>query len=204
MKEAKAHHKMLAAIVMFSYFLIGYLTVMYLPRYASFYAETFIDEITPFIPFFIIFYSFVYLFAVMPVLLVKEKKELYWLAINYFLLMTASFLIFLLLPIAQKPHIFASTDIFSRLVQLFGMTDTGFNNFPSLHVSASTFAYLFINDKSKKLGRYLLPILILSILSTLFIKHHLVIDVIGGLGMAFLFRYFYKKYKTAAEKRLSL
>ena len=203
MTKAKLYHKIIIALLAAAYFLIGYLTIAYLPRYASFEAATFIDKALPLIPFFIIFYFLGYAFPFTSIFIIKRKKELYWLAINYFLLMTVSFIIFILLPIEFKKEWVLGTDPFSKMTSWMYSVDSDFNNFPSLHVTATVFAYLFIRDKSKKVSNYLLPFLILIIVSTLFVKQHLVIDIVGGLAMAFIFYHFFKRYKKRAEKYLA-
>jgi membrane-associated phospholipid phosphatase len=60
------------------------------------------------------------------------------------------------------------------------------NAFPSLHVSLTILAVLFVFARSWKWGVRLLPLGVLIILSTLFIKQHAVVDVIGGLLLAWV------------------
>ena len=63
-------------------------------------------------------------------------------------------------------------------------SDKPLNAFPSLHVGMSTLATLFVYRKRKKLGLAVLPVTVLIILSTVFIKQHVLLDVAGGLVLA--------------------
>ncbi len=76
-------------------------------------------------------------------------------------------------------------NIFDDLVLFVYSLDNPVNALPSLHVSLSTLATLFVFLRNKKLGLYISPVTILIILSTVFIKQHAVLDVFAGLIMAF-------------------
>ena len=78
-----------------------------------------------------------------------------------------------------------SKDIFSWGVALVYSFDKPVNAFPSLHVAIPAIATLFIYLRSRKLGLYLVPVTVAVILSTVFIKQHAALDVLGGLILAF-------------------
>ena len=88
------------------------------------------------------------------------------------------------------------TDLFNWGVSLVYSLDQPLNAFPSLHVAIPVIATLFIYLRNRKLGIYLLPVTMLVILSTVFIKQHAVFDVVGGLILAFgvfRFRHIFEK-----------
>jgi membrane-associated phospholipid phosphatase len=59
------------------------------------------------------------------------------------------------------------------------------NTFPSLHVALTSSITAFVYEKDTKIGMVLIPLTFLIILSTIFIKQHVVLDIIGGLMLAF-------------------
>jgi len=203
MEKITKGNKFLIFFLLVAYFSLAYNILGYIPHYASFEASTFIDKIIPLVPFFVIFYLIGFVFSVVPLFITEEKKEFYWLAVNYFLILTVSFVFFVLIPIEFKKDFAMGSGFFSRLIELIQFVDSDFNNFPSLHVSLNLFTVLFVKDKNSRLGLWLLPIPILIILSTMFVKQHLFIDVIGGIIIAALFYYIFKRYRARAENYFS-
>jgi membrane-associated phospholipid phosphatase len=106
--------------------------------------------------------------------------------------MSISFIVFIIYPNAQFPRpIVAGKDIFSFLVNVIYTHDGTNNVFPSIHVCNAIGVHLvLINSKDFK-SRFVLKYLslfgMLAIcLSTVFIKQHSIIDVAGGIVLAFL------------------
>jgi len=82
--------------------------------------------------------------------------------------------------------IFASTDFFTRLTNTIYKYDMPNNTFPSLHVALTSSITAFVYKKDTKVGMALIPLTFLIILSTMLIKQHVVLDIIGGLMLAFI------------------
>jgi len=82
--------------------------------------------------------------------------------------------------------IISSTDFFTRLTNIIYKYDMPNNAFPSLHVSLTSTISTFVYGKNTKVGIVLIIITFLIILSTMFIKQHVFLDVIGGLMLAFI------------------
>src|SRR5659263_99565 len=82
--------------------------------------------------------------------------------------------------------IIASTDFFSRLTNTIYKYDMPNNTFPSLHVALTSTISAFVYEKDIKVGMVLIPLTFLIILSTMFIKQHVFLDIIGGLMLAFV------------------
>jgi membrane-associated phospholipid phosphatase len=82
--------------------------------------------------------------------------------------------------------IIASTDFFTRLTNTIYKYDMPNNTFPSLHVALTSTISAFVYEKNTKVGMVLIPLTILIILSTMFIKQHVFLDIIGGLMLAFV------------------
>jgi len=81
--------------------------------------------------------------------------------------------------------IFESTDFFTRLTNTIYKYDMPNNTFPSLHVALTSSITAFVYEKNTKVGMILIPLTLLIILSTIFIKQHVVLDIMGGLMLAF-------------------
>jgi membrane-associated phospholipid phosphatase len=82
--------------------------------------------------------------------------------------------------------IIASTDFFTRLTNTIYKYDMPNNTFPSLHVALTSIISAFVYEKNANVGMVLIPLTFLIILSTMFIKQHVFLDIIGGLMLAFV------------------
>ena len=146
-----------------------------------------IDDLIPFVGSAVIFYGLwfpyllatgIYLFCVDPP---AYRRYLYFMMIGF----SGALTFCLLVPNGQnlRPAQFAVENIFTRIVQMVYRVDTCTNVFPSIHVIGSIMAAIAWFD-CEKLRRYrwhsaLLAALIC--LSTVLIKQHSALDVIGGV-----------------------
>jgi membrane-associated phospholipid phosphatase len=188
--------RFIVALLMFIYFEIGYI---WSARDVSSYAydgAIWLDSVLPLVPFFIVFYMLGYLFVFSPCFTLKNKVDFYWGTAIFFLILSISFLIFKHFPVVMEKTIATSSDGFSQLTQFQQKADTKFNNFPSLHVSLNLFAFFIFTHNTKKLFWAVLPLPILIIASTLLVKQHLIIDVVGGVTLALLA---YQLFKIATS-----
>ncbi len=100
-----------------------------------------------------------------------------------------------------RPEVYPRDNFLTSLVKLLYTTDTSTNVFPSLHVFNSVATCIAIWDshffKKKYFVRWgTLILTILIVLSTMFLKQHSVVDVIGGLAMAWgLWYLFYRVFR---------
>ena len=163
-----------------AYFFVGYRIVGLFPHLHSIKPEIILDSLIPLVPFFIIFYVFGYIFVFIPTLLINERREFYSLAKTYFLIISLSFLVFLAVPIELQRNYATENNLLSRVTLFQQRVDTRFNNFPSLHVALNLFSFLVIKNKNSKLGKSLLPLIILIIASTLFVKPSPSVSVVFG------------------------
>ncbi|MDO4617661.1 MAG: phosphatase PAP2 family protein [Lachnospiraceae bacterium] len=96
-----------------------------------------------------------------------------------------------------RPEVYPRDNILTTIVKILYTTDTSTNVFPSIHVFNSVATCIAIWDTHYFRKKYFvrwgtLFLTILIVLSTMFLKQHSVIDVMGGLIMAFvLWRVFY-------------
>lgn len=109
-------------------------------------------------------------------------------------------IIYLIFPNMQqlRPTEFARDNIFTRIVGFAYSIDTNTNVFPSLHVIgslATLFAFWFTPRFSTVGWRITNTVCtVLICLSTVFIKQHSVLDILGGLILcAIIYPFVYKK-----------
>lgn len=144
-----------------------------------------IDNKIPFISQFVYFYIAWYLFLVLvPIILNKYDEEK---RIIYNKLLTIGAIICFIIYIIYPTYILRANvevnSLSSLIVSIIYYVDTpGLNCFPSLHVFICIiWIYLFRNFSNKKVKYFMILFSILVILSTLFIKQHVIYDGIGSL-----------------------
>lgn len=168
--------------------------------------DTAIDNLIPFWPGMITIYCAWYplLFFTGLYLLINDslsfRKFITFMIIGF----TSAQIFMLLVPNGQslRPINYLSQikpDIFTKLLECLYKIDTPTNVFPSVHVIGSFMVmFAFIdNRKLRYLYKYSFALTFLISLSTLFIKQHAFIDIIGGIVFSlitrFIVNFIYKK-----------
>jgi membrane-associated phospholipid phosphatase len=145
-----------------------------------------LDDAIPFVKEFIVPYVawYGFIFLVMTYLCFKDRRTYYITLTCYALGLTSSFITFYFFQTTvPRPEVMGS-DIFSKMVlQIYG-ADQPYNCFPSIHVltsflmvkavSASTF-----RNKTNLLAVWFCAVMI--IISTLFVKQHVILDAVSGV-----------------------
>lgn len=72
-----------------------------------------------------------------------------------------------------------------RYIQGYGENPTG--AFPSSHVGGAMVVLMLLFSRARRVFYYMLPLFVVLVLSTVYIKAHYLIDVFGGLLSAWLF-----------------
>lgn len=150
-----------------------------------------IDNYIPFCKYFIIpyvlWYPYVGLFLIL--LCILDKKNYYRALVTLIVGMLLSDFIFYIFPTTvPRPNVIGS-DIFSKLVLLVYNNDQPCNCFPSIHVLNSMLMLLYVNKSVyfSKVVKLISSIIAISIiLSTVFVKQHVILDVVGGIVLAYL------------------
>ena len=127
-------------------------------------------------------------------LLYKAPREDFWrLCIPLFTGMTMTLLFYAIVPngLALRPKYVPGTDIFAQLVRMIYRSDTPMNVCPSIHVFNSVTLALAYHHCARLRGRKWLWVRVSAdllcvsiILSTMLLKQHSVIDVMGGIILA--------------------
>lgn len=166
-----------------------------------------IDNKIPFIIYFIIPYTIWYiLLFLMPIIIhKKDKKDFTRYIITYLSISLFADIIYIIYPTTIiRPEITNTPNILYSITKIIFTIDTPIRNcFPSLHCAVSTLWILFILEKNKyntKTKIITILINILIILSTLFIKQHVLIDAISGILLAIIIYYIIKQNKTITNK----
>lgn len=151
--------------------------------------QTSLDKSIPFMEIFILPYLFWFVFMAIVVLyfFFKDTKEFYRLTLFLIIGMTLFLIICTLWPNGQtlRPKYFERDNIFVDMVKRLYQTDTPTNVFPSIHVYNTLGCYIAVR-KSEHLksirwvqnSTFIVSALI--ILSTMFLKQHSVLDVVGA------------------------
>lgn len=152
------------------------------------------DNSIPFIKIFILPYVGWYAFIfIMMVYLCYKDREIYFITlITYMLGLVASFITFYIFQTTvSRPEIIGS-DLLSKMILTIYGADKPFNCFPSIHVLTSYLMVKAIMASSIKNKTNIIIVCtsaIFIIISTLFIKQHVILDVVSGIIYAdILFR----------------
>ena len=158
-----------------------------------------IDNNIKMVKIFIIPYIYSYAFWLFAPIVVSltSKKNFYNYAIGLLLAYFVGFLFFTFMPtyinrVDEGVYDALGNDILSKLIRLIYNNDGkeyGYNLFPSYHCLISTYCYLGIR-KQKEISTgfkaYTLIMAILICMSTVFIKQHYFLDIIGGVLIAII------------------
>lgn len=148
--------------------------------------HTFIDDIIPFNAFFVIPYVLWYAYVAwfLLYLCIKDKDNYFKLLTSLAIGMLISYGVFYFYPSHVARPIIVKKDVFSELVAFIYQRDNPYNCFPSIHVLNSLLVAMYVNASYKvKIGTKITCSVLatLIIMSTLFIKQHYFVDVIGAI-----------------------
>lgn len=151
------------------------------------------DDMIPFCEWFVIPYLlwFVYIVVVVAFVFFTSRREFYRASAYLFIGMSICLLICTIWPNGQDLRVeeFTNDNILTSLMAIVYHADTNTNVFPSIHVYNSIAAVIMLCKSHKlknvtwiKIAAGILSVLI--ILSTMFLKQHSVVDVLGGIALA--------------------
>jgi membrane-associated phospholipid phosphatase len=149
--------------------------------------DTPLDDLIPVVPAFVVPYvslqPLIYLSAALFLLFRVRVFQ------SAALAMTATFLVSYLFYVFLQTYIDRPTltagDVFTRQIVAVYASDNPFNDFPSLHVSLSTILAIHWWRVDRRIGVPMAVWVILIVLSTVLVKQHHVLDIAGGLALAF-------------------
>lgn len=180
-------------------------------------AEIVFDYKISFIPWTVSIYLSCYVFWIINYILGvrQDKNEAFRFMSADFLAKTICLLCFLIFPTTNVRPEVGTEGIWNQLMIWLYNTDAADNLFPSIHCLTSWFCFISVRKNSKISPIYVLFSLLFAIsvcISTLTTKQHVILDVIGGIGLAegsyFVVQYgfmrIYEKLITLINKKLNL
>lgn len=166
-----------------------------------------LDSKIPFLSEFIYFYVIWYpMLIIVPYILhLCNKQKFYKYSVSVIMCALIGSVIFLIFPTTVERAVISGTSISEKIISLIYQADArALNCFPSFHCILSLLFILSVY-KDKKIPiicRVAIEILsIFIILSTLFIKQHVIYDFIGALIISVVTWYICNKYKLHLHLR---
>ncbi len=151
-----------------------------------------LDDVIPFCEYFIIPYLlwFFFVAATIIYIFIYSKDEYYHACAFLFIGMTIFLIICTVWPngLNLRQDISYKDNIFANAVRILYRTDTSTNVFPSIHVFNSIGCCIALFKSKGFKGHNIIKtfvaiLTVLIILSTMFLKQHSVVDVIGGIAL---------------------
>lgn len=145
---------------------------------------TSMDAGIPFVPEFVYLFYLAYLLVFMPVILVRERSLFIRSAVAFAILFVLSFILFMTVPVLVPRPVYIPDSFAGSLVKNIYSSDRPVCGFPSLHVSASLLAATIISQEYRRIGFLSFALFSLTSAAVLFIKQHVLLDVLGGILIA--------------------
>jgi len=152
----------------------------------TFVPELALDRGIPVVPAWMFVYGSLYVFVViLPLLVVRERGLIRRAMQAYLLVMTVSYVGFLVYPTsAPRPDAIIGDGFAAWTLRLAYSLDPPYNCFPSLHVAYAFVSALACYHVHRGVGIAAVIWAMLISISTLFTKQHYVVDVIAGAAAA--------------------
>ena len=180
------------------YFLALFLFVksIYIPlnkRKSKYYWKIQFDDHIPFIPIFIIPYVGYFLYIIATIFLLWNTKYIYVFFVSYIISYVLAGLFWYFFPNGVKRPNIQGKNIFRKSILLIYKHDGDSNGFPSAHIFATLICSYYLLLAFPTFSITISIICLLISISTVFVKQHYVLDILGGL-MTFLLSIFAASY----------
>ncbi|MHC4390143.1 MAG: phosphatase PAP2 family protein [Planctomycetota bacterium] len=173
----------MALIAFVPYLLIN----AYIATWPAINPVTWIDRAIPFVPAMELIYFFVYAIALVPATYVRDAGYFRRIALTFAITQFIAYPIFLLVPVGiDRPWELVDPNggFFQWVVAFNYAWDAPRNLFPSLHVANAFLTTFVLLRVDRPLGAVFGGVACLIASSTLLLKQHLVVDLVGGLVLA--------------------
>lgn len=143
----------------------------------------------PFLPEFVWLYLSIYPTFLLPFLFIRDRDFFRIFSLAYITVMFVCYVTYLAYPVTiERPH-FAEDSFSTWALGIVYRADKPWNCFPSMHVAMSLLAALTILEVHHVRGVLTLLLTVAIAASTVLIKQHYILDVVGGMALT-LFIYF--------------
>lgn len=162
---------------------------IYLPlnkRKSKYYWKIPVDDLIPLVPFFIIPYIGYFFIVIASVILLWNTPLIDGFLKSYIVSYIIAAIFWYLFPNGVARPVITKTDPFSRLTKFIYSHDDDTNGFPSAHVFASLICSYFLTMAFPANGVLIWSSGLLIIISTLLVKQHYILDILGGVIVFFL------------------
>ncbi|MEE1314612.1 MAG: phosphatase PAP2 family protein [Faecalimonas sp.] len=190
------------------YFALYFLTENLIPAEKCYPVHSFLDDVIPFCEWFVIPYVFWYVLIVISLVYFALYNIESFKNLSKFIIITqlVAMAIYILFPTRQdlRPEMFANDNILTRCVGLLYRADTNTGVCPSLHVAYSIgIASVWLKEKGVHIlwKTFVLVMVILICLSTMFIKQHSAVDFFAALPVCALAEWLVFYYKGGRNGR---
>ncbi len=157
---------------------------IYIPlnrRKSKYYWKLPIDDKVPLVPVFIIPYIGYFFLIFGSVILLWETPQINPFLVSYIVSYILAGIFWYILPNGVARPKITGKDIFSRLTKFIYKYDDDTNGFPSAHVFSTLICCYFLSLFFPSLYILIWGLASLIIISTLLVKQHYVIDILGGI-----------------------
>lgn len=157
---------------------------IYLPlnkRKSRYYWKLRIDDFIPFVPIFIVPYVSYFAYIVLTIVALWETPYVYEFFTSYIISYLVAGAFWFLIPNGVKRPKIVGKDIFSKLTAYIYSHDDDTNGFPSAHVFATLICSYFLFLSFPTFLPFILFMAIAIIASTVLVKQHYAIDILGGI-----------------------
>jgi membrane-associated phospholipid phosphatase len=174
--------------------LIGASTVGYLAidtynasraaRVAALPLETPIDALIPFVPSFVFAYLLYYPWLLLPLFVARRAHQLEHVIKAFLLMQVSAFLVFLAMPSQMARPALLPDSLSGDALRVLYQLDPAWNVFPSLHAGHSVLVAMVCWRYRRELFPAVAAGSALIIASTVLIKQHYALDILGGALLA--------------------
>lgn len=161
--------------------------------------STLIDTFIPFVPFFISIYILAYLHWIVGYIVIsRENKETcYRILMAEIIAKFLCLLFFLLVPTMMARPEITGSGIWEVLTRFIYAMDEPVNLFPSIHCLESWMVFrgtMYLGHVSKSYKWFMFLFAILVCFSTVLVKQHVFVDILGGIAVVEIGLYCSKKW----------
>jgi membrane-associated phospholipid phosphatase len=171
-------------IFLIVYFIAGYFGCSYVNMGREHYFDVALpfESSIPFIPFFIIGYTSVYVGLALVYVLIDDyelfKRTFYF----FFLVSSVHFVLFVLIPVKMvRPDLASATGVMANLTRYYYLVDNPVNCFPSLHVSYPLAGTIALWNYKRAWGYVMAFFTVFIAVSVVFVKQHYIMDIAGAV-----------------------
>jgi len=157
---------------------------LYIPlnkRKSKYYWKIKFDNHIPLIPIFSIPYIGYYPYIIMTIILLWNSKYINIFFITYIFISVLASIFWFFIPNGVKRPKINNNDIFSKITRYIHKFDGDTNGFPSAHIYATLICSYFLLILFPEYSLIIWTINLLICASTILIKQHYILDILGGI-----------------------